>query len=189
MGFRGPVPVPTAKKEALGIATHHKRNTAEPRLKAETKAPPCPRDFDADERRHWKEIWRNLIAMRIGTQADMQTARNCARNRGDIDKLRRTIQVMNSGGSGLDGFVMVVGGQVVEITGDDGKTQKKRVGGQLQPNTLYSLYQQAVDRDTKISALLGMDPANRTRLQMPLLDDKPKSKWGDTKPILTSKPA
>ncbi len=162
MGRRGPIPVPTAKKDALGIASHHKRNTAEPRMDPETKTPPCPTDFDDDERHHWRKIWRCLIRMRIGTEADYGIAANCARNRGDIDKFRREIKAL----SGMNGYVMLVGGQVVDETDErTGEKRKKRIGGQLQPNTLYSLYQQAVDRDAKLSGLLGLDPASRSRLQ------------------------
>jgi P27 family predicted phage terminase small subunit len=183
MGFRGPIPVPTAKKDALGIASHHKRNAAEPRLAVEV--PTAPAWLDKEARREWRRLMPVLLAMRVVTKAERNIAANYCQNHANMLKLLVAIQKLNEEGrAGLDGFVMVVGGETVV---EDGK--KKRIGGQLQPHTLFSLYNQAVERETKLGGLLGLDPANRTRLQMPVLDDKPKSRWGDTKPILTSKPA
>lgn len=181
MGQRGPVPVPTAKKELFGIASHHKRNTAEPRLAIE--CPAAPRWLDAEARREWRGLMPVLLAMRVVTKAERNIAANYCQNHAHMLTLLKAIQKLNGEGrAGLDGFVMVVGGETVV---EDGK--KKRIGGQLQPHTLFSLYNQAVDRETKLGALLGLDPANRVRLQMPALPGSEReSKWAATKPISTS---
>ncbi len=177
MGQRGPIPVSDLPK-----GSHHKRTTSAPRIEPEVRVPAYPRGFNEKEREHWRALWRTLIDMKIGTRVDHNIVRNCARNRANIDKYWEVIEKFNASDKNeISGHVMIVGGEVV-----DGK----RVGGQMQPNTLITLYNQAVERDTKLfGSLLAQDPSSRARLQMPATNEKPKSRWGDTKPILTSKPA
>ncbi len=165
MGLRGPAPIPTAVKDRFGLASHHTKNAKEPRLPSEV--PACPKWLDADARKEWKRLMPILSEMRVITRADRNIAANYCQNHSHALKLLESIRKLNEGKTGLDGFVMVVGGVEVITQNERGEViGKSRKGGQMQPNTLYSLYKQAVETETKLGALLGLDPSSRTRLQI-----------------------
>ena len=69
MATRGRKPTPTAIKELEGNPGKRPLNDAEP--KPQKKAPACPKWLDAEAKKEWRRLAKNMEAMGVLTEVDM----------------------------------------------------------------------------------------------------------------------
>src|SRR4029077_7203535 len=74
MGYRGPIPKPSAIARAEGNPGKRRLNDSEPRPRATT--PRCPDHLDAEAKKEWKRLIPVLRRMKVLTEADGMTLAN-----------------------------------------------------------------------------------------------------------------
>src|SRR5712691_9457498 len=74
MGYRGPIPKPSAIARAEGNPGKRRLNDCEPQPRATT--PRCPDHLDAEAKKEWKRLVPVLRRMRVLTEADWMTLAN-----------------------------------------------------------------------------------------------------------------
>src|SRR5260370_23139127 len=71
MGYRGPIPKPSAIARAEGNPGKRRLNDCEPQPRATT--PRCPDHLDAQAKKEWKHLVPVLRRMKVLTEADGMT--------------------------------------------------------------------------------------------------------------------
>src|SRR5260370_17453981 len=74
MGYRGPIPKPSAIARAEGNPGHRRLNDSEPQPRATT--PRCPDHLDALAKKEWKRFVPLLRRMKVLTEADWMALAN-----------------------------------------------------------------------------------------------------------------
>jgi P27 family predicted phage terminase small subunit len=136
MGYRGPIPKPSAIARAEGNPGKRRLNDGEPQPRATT--PRCPDHLDAEAKKEWKRLVPVLRRMKVLTEADWMTLANLC-------------QIWST---------MVKAQKMLTERGILYKTPN----GYIQQSPFFSMVNQCVDTITKLSREFGLTPAARSRM-------------------------
>jgi P27 family predicted phage terminase small subunit len=136
MGYRGPIPKPSAIARAEGNPGKRRLNDCEPQPRATT--PRCPDHLDAEAKKEWKRLVPVLRRMKVLTEADGMTLANLCQAWSTLMKAQRKLTEM--------GILY------------------KTPNGHIQQSPLFSMVNQCIDTVTKLSREFGLTPAARSRI-------------------------
>src|SRR6202158_4294446 len=136
MGYRGPIPKPSAIARAEGNPGKRRLNDCEPQPRATT--PRRPDHLDALAKKEWKRLVPVLRRMKVLTEADGMTLANLCQACSTLVKAQEKLTEM--------GILY--------------KTQN----GYIQQSPLFSMVNQCVDTITKLSREFRLTPAARSRI-------------------------
>ena len=136
MGYRGPIPKPSAIARAEGNPGKRRLNDAEPQPRA--TVPRCPDHLDEHAKKEWKRLVPVLRRMRVLTEADWMTLANLCQTWSTLVKAQTKLTEM--------GILY------------------KTPSGYVQQSPLLSVVNQCVDTITKLSREFGLTPAARSRI-------------------------
>ena len=136
MGYRGPIPKPSAIARAEGNPGKRRLNDCEPQPRATT--PRCPEHLDAEAKKEWKRLVPILRRMRVLTEADGMTLANLCQTWSTMMKAQEKLTEM--------GILY------------------KSPSGYIQQSPLFSMVNQCIDTITKLSREFGLTPAARSRI-------------------------
>lgn len=160
MGLRGPARTPTAILHAQGSRLAASRAGTEPRFPA--GAPKCPAWLPRAAKAEWKRVAPLLAAQGVLTVADQATlAGYCVA----VSELQAATLALES-----EGRRILVGGR------PGGENGERTVGGQWQPHPAVSQQRSALQALKQYSALFGLDPSSRSRVQAAPAQEKPTGK-------------
>src|SRR5260370_42178811 len=92
MGYRGPIPKPSAIARAEGNLGHRRLNDAEPQPRATT--PRCPDHLDALAKKEWKRLVLVLRRMKVLTEADWMALANLCQTWSTMVKAQQKLTEM-----------------------------------------------------------------------------------------------
>jgi P27 family predicted phage terminase small subunit len=138
MGYRGPIPKPSAIARAEGNPGKRRLNDSEPQPRA--TVPRCPAHLDAQAKKEWKRLVPVLRRMRVLTEADWMTLANLCQTWSTLVKAQEKLTEM--------GILY------------------KTPSGYVQQSPLLSVVNQCVDTITKLSREFGLTPAARSRIMV-----------------------
>jgi P27 family predicted phage terminase small subunit len=136
MGYRGPIPKPTAIARAEGNPGKRRLNDTEPQPRA--IAPRCPAHLDAEAKKEWKRLVPVLLRMRVLSEADWMTLASLCQTWSTLVKAQAKLTEMG--------------------------VLYKTPSGYIQQSPLFSMVNQCVDIITKLSREFGLTPAARSRI-------------------------
>jgi P27 family predicted phage terminase small subunit len=142
MGYRGPIPKPTALEIAEGRPGHRAINRNEP--KARNVAPRCPDHLDDRAKREWRRMVPILQRMKVLTEADGYALANLCQT---YSTLIMAQEKLNEKG-----------------------ILYKSPSGHIMQSPLFSMVNQCVETITKLSREFGLTPAARSRIIAPADD-------------------
>jgi len=138
MGYRGPIPKPSAIARAEGNPGKRRLNDSEPQPRA--TVPRCPEHLDEHAKKEWKRLTPVLRRMRVLTEADWMTLANLCQTWSTLVKAQTKLTEM--------GILY------------------KTPSGYVQQSPLLSVVNQCVDTITKLSREFGLTPAARSRIMV-----------------------
>jgi P27 family predicted phage terminase small subunit len=136
MGYRGPIPKPSAIARAEGNPGKRRLNDSEPQPRA--TVPRCPEHLDEHAKKEWKRLVPVLRRMRVLTEADWMTLANLCQTWSTLVKAQTKLTEM--------GILY------------------KTPSGYVQQSPLLSVVNQCVDTITKLSREFGLTPVARSRI-------------------------
>src|SRR5260370_35174381 len=136
MGYRGPIPKPSAIARAEGNPGKRRLNDSEPQPRATT--PRCPDHLDALAKKEWKRLVPVLRRMKVLTEADGMTVANLCQIWSKMVQAQKKLTEM--------GILY------------------KSPSGYIQQSPLFSMVNNCIDTVTKLSRELGLTPAARSRM-------------------------
>jgi P27 family predicted phage terminase small subunit len=136
MGYRGPIPKPSAIARAEGNPGKRCLNDSEPQPRATT--PRCPDHLDAQAKKEWKRLIPILRRMKVLTEADGMTLANLCQAWSTLVKAQEKLTEV--------GILY------------------KSPSGYVQQSPLFSMVNQCIDIVTKLSREFGLTPAARSRM-------------------------
>ena len=136
MGYRGPIPKPSAIARAEGNPGKLRLNDSEPQPRATT--PRCPDHLDPQAKKEWKRLVPVLRRMRVLTEADGMALANLCQIWSTMVQTQKKLTEM--------GILY------------------KTPSGYVQQSPLLSVVNQCVDTITKLSREFGLTPAARSRI-------------------------
>ena len=136
MGYRGPIPKPSAIARAEGNPGKRRLNDCEPQPRATT--PRCPDHLDALAKKEWKRLVPVLRRMKVLTEADGMTLANLCQTWSTWVQAQKKLTEM--------GILY------------------KSPSGYIQQSPLFSMVTNCIDTVTKLSRELGLTPAARSRM-------------------------
>lgn len=158
MGLRGPVPTPSAVKQARGTyrADRAARNEAKP-----TGKPSCPAWMNADAKREFRRVVKMLAAMGLVGAADGNALTRYAVT---WCRWRQAVQMIEKGG------------EVAVYKDENGKVKA------IQPSAFNSIARSLAEELSRLEMQLGMNPAARSRIEVqapPVAASEPKARFFD----------
>jgi len=145
MGYRGPIPKPSAIARAEGNPGRRRLNDCEPQPRATT--PRCPDHLDALAKKEWKRLVPILRRMRVLTEADGMPLANLCQTWSTWVQAQKKLTEM--------GILY------------------KSPSGYIQQSPLFSMVTNCIDTVTKLSRELGLTPAARSRM-VPQTETEPE---------------
>src|SRR5712691_2649170 len=136
MGFRGPIPKPSALARAEGNPGKRRLNDAEPQPRV--TVPRCPDHLDERAKKEWKRLVPILRRMRVLTEADWMTLANLCQTWSTLIMAQEKLTEMGILYKSPSGYIM--------------------------QSPLLAIVNQCVDTITKLSREFGLTPASRSRL-------------------------
>jgi P27 family predicted phage terminase small subunit len=136
MGYRGPIPKPSAIARAEGNPGKRRLNDCEPQPRATT--PRCPAHLDAEAKKEWKRLVPILRRMRVLTEADGMTLANLCQAWSTMVQAQKKLTEM--------GILY------------------KSPSGYIQQSPLLSVVTHYMDIVTKLCREFGLTPAARSRM-------------------------
>src|SRR5712691_11241655 len=149
MGYRGPIPKPSAIARAEGNPGKRRLNDSEPRACATT--PRCPDHLDAEAKKEWKRIIPVLRRMKVLTEADGMTLANLCQTWSTLVQAQKKLTEL--------GILY------------------KSPSGYVQQSPLLAIGNQCVDTITKLSREFGLTPAARSRIIAQSEPDTEEDLW------------
>src|SRR5258708_4854243 len=104
MGYRGPIPKPTAMSRAEGNPGKRALNRNEPQPRA--NAPRCPEHLDDLARKEWKRLVPILRRMKVLTEADCMALANLCQTWSTLIKAQAKLSEMGILYKSPSGYVM-----------------------------------------------------------------------------------
>lgn len=139
--MRGPRPMPTALKIQNGNPGKRPLNANEPRPRLAT--PKCPAWLDAEAKRKWRQLARELSALGLLTAIDGDTLAAYCQAWAEFKLATETLA-------------------------KEGRTFRT-VSGYLAPHPAVAQQRSAWQAVRAFAALFGLDPADRSRINAPAL--------------------
>ena len=136
MGYRGPIPKPSAIARAEGNPGKRRLNDCEPQPRATT--PRCPEHLDAEAKKEWKRLIPILRRMKVLTEADWMTLANLCQAWSTMVQAQKKLTEM--------GILY------------------KSPSGYIQQSPLLSVVTHYIDIVTKLPREFGLTPAARSRM-------------------------
>ena len=143
MGYRGPIPKPTAIEIAEGRPGKRRLNGREPQPRGIT--PKCPAYLDERARQEWRRLILILKQMKVLTEADGLMLGNLCLTVSTLVKAQEKLNQLGILYKSPSGYVM--------------------------QSPLLTVVNQCVDTITKLSREFGLTPASRPRLTIQKQDD------------------
>jgi P27 family predicted phage terminase small subunit len=143
LGYRGPIPKPTAIEIAEGRPGKRRLNGREPQPRGIT--PKCPAYLDERARQEWRRLILILKQMKVLTEADGLMLGNLCLTVSTLVKAQEKLNQLGILYKSPSGYVM--------------------------QSPLLTVVNQCVDTITKLSREFGLTPASRPRLTIEKQDD------------------
>ena len=136
MGYRGPIPKPTAMEILEGRPGHRPINRNEP--KPRNIAPKCPDHLDEKARKEWRRIVPILMRMRVLTEADGYALASLCQTYSTMVKAQEKLNEA--------GFLY------------------KSPSGYVMQSPVLAVVNQCIETIVKLSREFGLTPAARSRV-------------------------
>jgi P27 family predicted phage terminase small subunit len=136
MGYRGPIPKPSAIARAEGNPGKRRLNDSEPQPR--TTVPRCPDHLDERAKKEWKRLVPMLRRMRVLTEADWMALANLCQTWSTLIKAQEKLTEMGILYKSPSGYIM--------------------------QSPLLAIVNSCIDTITKLSREFGLTPAARSRI-------------------------
>jgi P27 family predicted phage terminase small subunit len=136
MGYRGPIPKPTAMEILEGRPGHRPINRNEP--KPRNVPPKCPDHLDEKARKEWRRIVPILMRMRVLTEADGYALASLCQTYSTMVKAQEKLNE--------SGFLY------------------KSPSGYVMQSPVLAVVNQCIENIVKLSREFGLTPAARSRV-------------------------